>query len=154
MYRSQNTSFLKNALSEEYRLKRHRRFTISIQMTITSWLLEFLTGIITLSNAFIFGQDASHEMTTQILVGVHLVLYIIIIPGSYILSTEVYKALIFENGWSKLLPSRKKQKIAPAEIEEIELNIRSENDYAENRAAASIPTISGNVNLETSYKVY
>ena len=25
---------------------------------------------------------------------------------------------------------------------------------AENRAAASIPTISGNVNLETSYKVY
>ena len=121
-------------------------------MTITSWLLEFLTGIITLSNAFIFGHDASHEMTTQILVGIHLVLYIIIIPGSYILSTEVYKALIFENGWSNVFPSRRKRQIAPIENEEIELNIRREDVQAENRA--SIPTISGNVNLETSYKIY
>ena len=124
-------------------------------MTITSWFLEFLTGIITLFNAFFFAHDASLEITTQVLVAIHVFLYFIIIPGSYILSTEVYKNLIFENGWGDLFQCcKRRQQVAPAPNEEKESNEENANDNENNEVAAPIPTIRGNVNLETSYKVY
>ena len=158
LFRSQNTSFLKTALSDDYRMRRHRRYTISIQNTITSWIVEFITGIIALVNAFFFAHDASLEITTQIFVGIHVFLYFIILPGSYILSTEVYKNLIFENGWGNIFSCRKRRsQVVPSQNDDNEengLNVNKENNNQDNEASDSIPTISGNVNLETSYKVY
>ena len=130
-------------------------------MTITSWFLEFLTGIITLVNAFFFAHDASLEITTQVLVAIHVFLYFIVIPGSYILSTEVYKNLIFENGWGNLFPClnrrqqvARRQQDAPEPKDGIESNEVNAQDNDSNEVAAPVPTITGNVNLETSYKVY
>ena len=139
-------------------------------MTVTSWSLELLTGIITLINAFIFAHDASLEISIQVLVAIHIFLYFVVIPGSYLLSTQVYRNLIFDKGWHIVIPCRKnRREVGPEPIGEVQLNVandepsmivENQSDHipkpktAPNRGAAPIPTISGNVNLETSYVVY
>ena len=138
-------------------------------MTVTSWSLELTTGMISLINIFFFAHDASLEITTQVLIAVHIFLYFVVIPGSYLLSTEVYRNLIYDKGWHTVLPFRKnKRQVAPEPIEESPPNSSEDNktgklqlsesvpsnDIATNETVFPIPTISGNVNLETSYKVY
>ena len=138
-------------------------------MTVTSWSLELTTGIISLINIFFFAHDASLEITTQVLIAVHIFLYFVVIPGSYLLSTEVYRNLIFDKGWPIILPFNKnKRQVAPEPIEESppnsSVNHRSgtlqESESAPNSefrrkdTVYPIPTISGNINFETSYIVY
>ena len=139
-------------------------------MTVTSWSLELLTGVITLINYFIFAHDASLEISTQILVAIHLFLYFVVIPGSYLLSTQVYKNRVFDMGWYTILPSRKNRRaIAPESVDEIQLNVskdaqsvKEENQSKsvsnlktlQNKTVDKVPTISGNVNIETSYMVF
>ena len=138
-------------------------------MTVTSWSLELTAGIISLINIFFFAHDASLEILIQILIAVHIFLYFVVIPGSYLLSTEVYRNLIFDKGWHTVLPFKKnKRRVAPEPIEESQPNSSEDNrtgrlqesesapsnDITTEEAVSSIPTISGNVNLETSYKVY
>ena len=139
-------------------------------MTVTSWSLELLTGVITLINAFIFAHDGSLEIATQVLVAIHIFLYFVVIPGSYLLSTDVYRNLIFDQGWYIVVPFQKdRRQAAPEPINELQVN-SNRNDLSkdetkpndtvtqetidEKKVEAPIPTISGNVNLETSYKVY
>ena len=139
-------------------------------MTVTSWSLELVTGVITLINFFIFAHDASLEISTQILVAIHLFLYFVVIPGSYLLSTQVYKNRVSDMGWNTVLPSRKNRRaIAPGSVDEIQLNVSNdaqsskEENQSESvsnpktfqiKTADKVPTISGNVNLETSYMVF
>ena len=139
-------------------------------MTVTSWFLELITGVITLINSFIFAHDASLEISTQILVAIHLFLYFVVIPGSYLLSTQVYKNKISDMGWYTVLPSRKNRRaVAPGSVDELQLNdpkdtqsLKEENQSEsvsypkrlQYKTADKIPTISGNVNLETSYMVF
>ena len=157
-------------MSEDTRMRRQRRYTISIQMTVTSWSLELISGIITLINAFIFAHDTSKEISTQVLVAIHVFLYFVVIPGTYLLNTEVYKSQIFDKGWRTVLPNRKsRQRIAPEPIEQVEMNVirhaplrkretqpgsNSNKGKIEHVTSSTIPTISGNINLETSYVVY
>ena len=139
-------------------------------MTVTSWSLELLTGVITFINAFIFAHDASLEISIQVLVAIHTFLYFVVIPGSYLLSTQVYRNQIFDKGWYTVIPCRKnRREVAPEPIEEVQMNADKDEPstieenqsglvpqpkVAKNRSSTPIPTISGNVNLETSYVVY
>ena len=128
-------------LSDDSRTRRHQRFTISIQMTVTSWSLELLTGIITLINAFIFAHDASLEISIQILVAIHTFLYFVVIPGSYLLSTQVYRNLIFDKGWHIVIPCRKNRcVVAPEPIGEVQLNVvKDEASTIEENQSALVP---------------
>ena len=152
-FRSQDKPFLDKALSEEVRTRRRRRYTISIKMTITSWSLELVTGAISLVNTLIFGHYDSLEIATQILVAVHVFLYFVVIPSSYLLNTEVTKDRIVEKGWTNAIPrERRNNRVAPLANEETKSTSIEMNETI--RRNSPVPTISGNVNLETTYKVY
>ena len=139
-------------------------------MTVTSWSLELITGVITLINMFIFAHDGSLEIATQILVAIHIFLYFVVIPGSYLLSTDVYRNLIFDKGWFIVVPFKKNgRQNAPEPTNEMQVN-SNKNDSSKDdtkhddtvtqettdgkKVVAPITTISGNINIETSYKVY
>lgn len=124
-------------------------------MTMTSWLLEFVTGVISLVNTLIFGHDDSLETATQILVFIHVFLYFIVIPGSYLLNTEDYKNSIVEKGWGTALSRFSiHNRIVPAQCENAEsIDIPVYNNV-ERVVSPSTRTISGNVNIDTSYKIY
>ena len=134
-------------------MRRRRRYTISIKMTIISWSLELITGGISLVNTLIFGHDDSLEIVTQILVAVHVFLYFVVIPSSYLLNTQNFKNRIVEKGWTSAIPREKRNsRIVPLENQELENKPYKSNENALNERP--IPTISGNVNIETSYKIY
>ena len=134
-------------------MRRRRRYTISIKMTIISWSLELVTGGISLVNTLIFGHDDSLEIATQILVAVHVFLYFVVIPSSYLLNTEIFKNRIVEQGWTSAIPTDKRNsRIDPIEnVNEETKRIKSNENFMHE---GPIPTISGNVNIETSYRIY
>ena len=122
-------------------------------MTITSWSLELVTGAISLVNTLIFGHYDSLEIATQVLVAVHVFLYFVVIPSSYLLNTEVTKDRIVEKGWTNAIPrDRRNNRVTPIAHEETKSTSMEMNESI--RTKSSIPTITGNVNLETTYKVY
>ena len=46
IFRAENDRFLRIALSEESRRKRRRTNKVNIQMTVLSWFLEFINGLV------------------------------------------------------------------------------------------------------------
>ena len=113
---------MKLALTESVRRKRNRQVNISIQMTILTWSLELITGIISLSIYFISGHNDSPQAANIVLVLFTHFLHFIIIPSAYILNTGVIKERIFENGW---LQSFRNVRVVP---ETVENGMANEND--------------------------
>ena len=124
-------------------------------MTVTSWLLEMTSGSIVLLLNLFLSHHEIFNMITQILMFTHGFFYFVAIPGSYLLSTENSRNLIIEEGWTKVLPFRSgHNRISPSDNGEVEKNAMPENDIPYENIRNPAPTITGNVNIETSYAVY
>ena len=54
IFRSNESTFNRTALSEERRTLRKRRHLVNLQMTFVSWCLEFAMGLLILLRMFIF----------------------------------------------------------------------------------------------------
>ena len=86
-------------LSEKVRMRRQRRTAINIQMTLFSWFIEFVTGIVILAMYFLY-----HEAIMLVPFALfNIFLNFVIIPGIYILNTEACKRFVIEHGWSRAL---------------------------------------------------
>ena len=104
-------------------------------------------------NTLIFAHDDSLEIATQILAAVHVFIYFVVIPSSYLLNTEVFKNRIVEQGWRNVIPrGRRNRRVAPLVKEDTDVITNHRNNHSINNLP--VPTISGNVNIDTSYKVY
>ena len=111
---------MKLALPENTRRKRNQQVNISIQMTIMTWSLELITGIISLSIYFISGHDDGLQTASIVLALLTHFLHFIIIPYAYNLNNGLVKELILKNGWLRSLRA-----VVP---EHDEHNIANEND--------------------------
>ena len=110
--RSENKETVNGSLSEESKIKRRRKKTINLQMTIISWSLEFLAGLTSLIILVFSHLDPSLLSAINIVVDsdssvrilfvfLPVFLYFIIIPSTYLLHTEICKAYIIAHGWCK-----------------------------------------------------
>ena len=86
-------------LSEDSRARRSKRQVINLQMAVIAWSLEFISGLLLLIYWFL-SEDKNHQLA---LIMIDILLRFIVIPGSYLLNTEVNKALIVAEGWWKSL---------------------------------------------------
>ena len=137
--RSENKSFLKAALSEEAKIKRRREKTINLQMTMTSWCLEFATGILACTMRYFAPKDGR---VVLLLLIVDVSLNFVVIPASYILSSEEIKERIIAQGWCKWFNSfHRSNRVEPAENGALEAPI------ALNPIPRPIPTISGDMEI-------
>ena len=66
-----------------------------------SWLLEFLSGIVTLLRYWTRADGTNSIWTNRLSHLLVLFITYILIPGSYLLNDEVTKLLIVANGWTK-----------------------------------------------------
>ena len=118
-------------------------------MTFLSWLLEIITGIITLVFMVLsYGDDANH-VSVQNLSNLLCIFHFIVIPGSYLLNTEVNKSLIIAEGWCSGIrkaispPAQNNQIVPDVEIEE------NNHEMGNSTEAGLIPrpiqSISGNI---------
>ena len=148
-------------LSEEAKIKRNRRKTINIQITFISWLVEFVAGIIGLLQVLLRHVSSS-------ILSLSVFLNFIIIPGIYLLNTEMCKPLIITQGWWKWIrtllcsnpaapPQNAEQEVngipnassisnvAGSTKTEKEFKSKIRNMQPSNRKLEPIPTISGSI---------
>ena len=109
-------------LTEEYKLKRHKQTKVSIQMTVISWSLEFLTGLLNMTAMYISRNEETNVDVIMVIVIVDTSLNFILIPSTYVFNNEMNKTFIMAEGWWKIITrcfrSNRVQPAAP------------ENDYA------------------------
>ena len=98
-FRSDNKETIIASLSQESILKRRRRNTIGIQITVISWMLEFFANIITVSRYFVWKNAETNEWADRWFVLLALIMSYILIPGSYLLNSEAVKLFILAQGW-------------------------------------------------------
>ena len=118
---------MKIALPEDTRRKRNRQVNISIQMTTLTWLLELVTGIVSLSVYFIAAHDDGLQAANTVLVLLTHSLHFIIIPSAYNLNTRVVKECIMKHGWLRSLHA-----VGPENDERDMANKNDDTDFDEN----------------------
>ena len=91
----ENMKNLKKLLSDPAKAKRGRRINLNIQITILSWLVEFLSFFIIFLGAYILGNKNS-----KVTLGMQTLTafcYLIVVPSMYLLNTNKFKAVILES---------------------------------------------------------
>ena len=125
-------------LSESSKLKRRRTNKVNLQMTVISWSLEFIAGLVCLGVNF--NPESSPDLIS-IMVIFDTCWNFIIIPSTYIFNDEVRKRGIIAEGWCTGVRSRMdSNSVGPA----------SNNDSMKMKPIrrpqkVAIPTISGDI---------
>ena len=104
IFRHENKSSIDALLTEDSKRRRNRQKIVGIQMTMVSWFLELLTGVLMMIlNLFGTGKGTLHTLVTDhyILVFIDVFLCGVLIPSTYILNGDIIKEEIVENGWRK-----------------------------------------------------
>ena len=119
-------------------------------MTIFSWSLEFITGlVITYWNINIHNPETNTDLIAFMVI-FDALLNFIIIPSSYILNNEVIKKIIMAEGWCKILRGRMKLNKIDPDRNSIECN----EGAVANLQPVPIPTVSGNIKALTRQQNY
>ena len=166
---SENKDVIDALLSEESRVKRNRTKTINLQMTALSWAIEFVTGLLCMIQLVRFDvQEQIHKSATfyAAMSLSTIFLSFIVIPITYLLNTEVCKAVVVARGWwssflTLVVPNRafiERNSVqdvpdarygvndAMSQNANHDRNRRSNDQSHSNPIPQSIPTISGNIN--------
>ena len=104
--RSESNEHVLACLSEESIRKRRRRNTIGIQITVISWLLEFFAGIINLSRYWMMQINQDSDWTDRLFLLFDTFVFMVLIPGSYLLNNEAVKLCIHAKGWTTFIINR------------------------------------------------
>ena len=95
IFRTHNESMIKlrKLISDELKVIRHRRLVLSIQMTITTWIVEVIaaTGVILVGVTGNVNKEYANELT--------LILYAIVLPGIVIVRDSELKEQILMSSW-------------------------------------------------------
>ena len=88
-------------LSEESIRNRRRQDTISLQMTIFAWAMEFISGLFTVSFALLrlLPSPPDGPIIYSIMFTIDYISSTILVPGCYIIKTESVKQKVYSLGW-------------------------------------------------------
>ena len=101
IFRIDKESGVNELLSDNAKRSRKHTQTVNIQMSVITWLIEFITGCLLMMNF-----TMSDNITIIIIISFFdVVMTFVLIPGAYILNTEVVKTRVIENGWFRSLRS-------------------------------------------------
>ena len=114
--RLEKESRVNELLNENAKRRRKHTETVNIQMSVMTWLIEFITGCLLM---ILFTLD--DNITVILIIGLFdIIMTFVAIPGAYILNTEIMKSKIIQNGWFRSLrPLRPSRRIQPAENEAV-----------------------------------
>ena len=120
-------------LYEETKRKRQRTKTINIQITVISWSLEFIAGLIFILIWFIENR--------RIVIISDMVVNFILIPLVYVMNNDVNKGIIVAEGWLRGFRRLINQRFTVVPNQ----NNEGENPGNRNPVPAPIPSISRNI---------
>ena len=113
-FRQEQESGVNELLNDNAKRRRKHTKTVNIQMSVMTWLIEFITGCLLI---ILFTLDDNITIII-ILALLDSIMTFVAIPGAYILNTEIMKSKIIQNGWFRSLRTlRYSRRIQPAENE-------------------------------------
>ena len=133
-------------LSESSKLKRRRMNKVNLQMTVISWSLEFIAGLVCLGVNFQIENPESNPDLISMMVIFDTCLNFIIIPSTYIFNDEVRKRGIIKEGWyMEVRGWMDSNSVGPASN-----NNSMKMKPIQSKQKIPIPTISGDICGKTS----
>ena len=130
-------------LSESSKLKRRRTNKVNLQMTVISWSLEFIAGLVCLGVNL--NPESSPDLIS-IMVIFDTCLNFIIIPSTYIFNDEVRKRRIIAEGWYIGVRGRVVSNSVGLAVN----NDSTKMNRSRRQQQTPIPTISGSIGGRTS----
>ena len=121
-------------LTERAKMVRRRTTTVSLQMTVISWLVEFVCGICILIPLCTpeYTNTVTNDVSIYILCVIIVLFHFIIIPCIHMLQTREFRLRVIENGWQsfvRISPGQANQ-VAPEGNNHIEL-LQNDNSSVE-----------------------
>ena len=95
-YHFRSDASVREHLSEACTERRDKQAKIGIQTCIIAWIVE-LVGSMTVVLIHSFSESGS--VKSQWMVFTVMSIYFVLIPGSYLISTEIVRKRIFDQGW-------------------------------------------------------
>ena len=134
---------VRDNLSEANRQRRNRRTVIGIKTTLIAWIVEVF-GSITVLLVHISASQA--VMDDQGIVWIVVFIYFVLIPGSYLLSTDEIRGSILEQGWfSSFGKLSNSVEVAPCPNMPLDVEDNNNESNGTGEEVLSIPTVSSNV---------
>ena len=133
---------VRDNLSEANRQRRNRKTVIGIKTTLIAWIVEVF-GSITVLLVHISASQA--VMDDQGIVWIVVFIYFVLIPGSYLLSTDEIRGSILEQGWFSSF-GKLSNSVDVAVWPNIPLDVENNNNesYGTGDDALSIQTVASN----------
>ena len=140
-FRDERNERVQAMLSEDSIRKRHRATTIGIHITFASWLLEFVSNAVILLLAWFGIQNGAFKF---LLLVMDTSCCFILVPASYVLSTEKFKRYLNSVVWYMTFIDKFRSNAGePSPNEEMErgalprLAHKSGDDYKSNFAVSN-----------------
>ena len=114
-FRLEQENGINELLNDNAKRSRKHTQTVNIQMSVMTWSIEFITGCVLMIHF-----TMSDNITIIIIISLFdVIMTFVVIPGAYILNTEVMKSKIIQNGWFRSLRTLTSSgRIQPAANEE------------------------------------
>ena len=102
-FRNDQKENIQRLLSEEARTRRSHNYKYSLQLSVISWSIEFVTGCLILidysleesNNTFYFWWYV-HPLVDIFLTGV-------VIPSAYVLKSDLFREFLYNFGWLRTI---------------------------------------------------
>ena len=150
-YRKENNRVV-DLLSDESKRKRYRRYAVSIQNTIISWLLEFATNLMILIVWFLGVVESGNRRTIETIMYLDAICCFVLIPSSYIVNTNDFKSyLLASQCYVSFIDRFRSNRVNPVKNEKIQMGVMSNHAPDVVIVAKEIPTpianefLSGNI---------
>ena len=89
---------LKNLLSDNLKITRHRRFVLGLQITILTWIVELIASFIIILVVLI-GMSKESKVEEIVVRELVVCVYTVILPGIVIIRDSELKEYILQNRW-------------------------------------------------------
>ena len=96
LFHFRSDASVREHLSEASTKRRDRQAKIGIQTSIIAWIVE-LFGSMTIALIYSFSESGSIKSPWMVFIVMSI--YFVLIPGSYLISTEIVRKRIFDQGW-------------------------------------------------------
>ena len=129
------------------RQRRNRKTGIGIKTTLIAWIVEVFGSLTVL----LVHLSASHavmddqRMAVMGIVWIVVFIYLVLIPGSYLLSTDEIRESILEQGWfSSFGKLSNSVEVAPCPNMPLDVENNNNESNGTGEEVLSIPTVSSN----------
>ena len=89
---------LKQLLSDDLKIVRHRRFVLGIQITILTWIVELIASFIAII-VILIGMNKQSRVGEIVLRELIVSVYTVMLPGIVIIRDSEVKNLILQSDW-------------------------------------------------------